>query len=109
MLDQGAQGRGCVELAARIQGEDAGAHLPGPKQARPGRLCPAGIGDAPMDILWFEIQPKFACDSMSEAITRLRVQNHFGWTRGSARKINDPWVIALGRLRIEAGIALAQT
>src|SRR2546421_4143290 len=72
-----------IEFPGRIHGKYARAQVPGTKKARPGGFGPAGVGDAPVDILRLEVEPEFPRNSVAQSITGLSVQHHL-WRPGSA-------------------------
>src|ERR1043166_7782593 len=75
--------------------------MPRTEEARPRRLGPAGVGDAPVDVARLEVEPEFAGKLVAEAVADLRVQHHLRRAGGGAGEINDAGLVAAGRLTRE--------
>src|SRR5205085_11404460 len=79
------------------------------EETGPGRLGPAGVGDAPMNVLRLEVEPELPGDAVTQSIAGLRVQHHLWRTSRPAGEINNARVPAQRRFRVEAGIGLRHT
>src|SRR5206468_3514749 len=81
-------------------------HLPRSKKAGPGRLRPACVGEAPMDVIRLKVEPQLTRKPMAESVTGLGVQHHFRRASGAAGEIDDAGLVAARRFRIEARIGI---
>src|SRR5258708_20691654 len=106
---QRAQRRHWIKLATGVYSEHAGPHLPRPEQAGPRCLGPSGIGDAPMQISRFQVQPQLAGNAMTQAVAGLGGQHHLGRAGRAAGEIDDARIVAPSWLRVEHRIGMTQT
>src|SRR5436190_1260721 len=83
------EGELCVELPAGIEREDARAHVPRAEEARPRGFRPAGIGQVPVDVRGFQVEPKLAGGAVAEAVAFLGVEDHLGMSGGAAGEVDD--------------------
>src|SRR5207249_3614862 len=97
-----------VKFAGRINAENARAHVPWTKEARPSRLGPTGVGEIPMNIVWLAAEPLLAGDTVPQAVALLRMEHHFRRSGRAAGEVNDTGVFTMSRLRFEIGRYAAQ-
>src|SRR6266853_4521995 len=109
VMGQRAQGTGRIEFPSRVHCKYTSSHLPRSEQARPCRLGPASVGDAPMHVLRFEVEPEFASKAMAQAVASLSVQHHLWMPGRAAGEIDKARINAGSRFRIEIRIGLAET
>lgn len=93
---QGVEGEDGVELSAMVEGEDAGATVPGAVEAGPSGFAPTQVGDVPVDVAGLEVEPEFAGKAVGQTVADLGVEDHFGFAGGGAGKVEDSGVGGAG-------------
>src|SRR5579862_4031590 len=83
--------------------------MPGTKKTGPGGFAPTQIGNVPMKLVRFKVEPQFTGESMSETIAGLCMQNHFRFARRGASKVKNPWLIVSGANTANAGFCLGRS
>src|SRR5579872_4306220 len=100
--------KGRARLEAFVERHDRRARVPGRKETRPGVFRPARRGNVEVDIAWLEPQPEHR-RQMADGVGLMTVQNELRPRGGARGKVEQQWVVGMGRTAWrEGGIRLAK-
>src|SRR5262249_57555052 len=85
-----------AEPAAGVLDEQGSAHTPGPEERRVRRLCPAGLREVQVKVIWPQIEPEAPCDLVADRVRAVRVEPHLLIADRPGREVDQRWGGASG-------------